>query len=71
MLLWLKVNYFATMRTKVKKQGGNQMKIYIITTKDSYGCTENTIVSARSEGEALKRVEISDDTKFLQISEVV
>ena len=47
------------------------MKTYIITTKNSFGCTKNTIVSAYSEGEALKRVEISDDTTYLQINEVV
>ena len=47
------------------------MKTYIITTKDSYGCTKNTIVSARSEGEALKRAEISSDITFLQIKEVI
>ena len=47
------------------------MKTYIITTKNSFGCTKNTIVSARSEGEALKRVEISSDITFFQINEVV
>ena len=47
------------------------MKTYLITTKDNYGEINKQIVNARSEGEALKRVEISSDITFLQIKEVV
>ena len=47
------------------------MKTYLITTTDNYGKPHKHIVNAHSEGEALKRVEISSDITFLQIKEVI
>ena len=46
------------------------MKTYLITTKDSYGETNKRIVNAHSEGEAIELLNLSEDTRYLQIEVV-
>lgn len=43
------------------------MKTYLITTKDSYGKSHKQIVNAHSEGEAIELLNLTEDTRFIQV----